>query len=79
MLYAVVFEQDSWRSKYTHAAVLIVEADSETAAKERALKYLDGAGIILSEEDRDWEYDVVVTPVKMNKDGVFPAYYYDYD
>ena len=79
MLYAVVFEQNSWRSHYTHAAVLIVEAEDETAAKERALKYLDDTGILLGKEELDWEYDIEVTPVKMNKDGVFPAYYYDYD
>ena len=79
MLYSVVFEQDSWRSHYTHAAILIVEADSESEAKTKALKYLDERGIILSEEELDWEYDVAVVPVKLNKDGVFPAYYYDYD
>lgn len=78
MLYGVVFEQNSWRSKYTHAAVLIVEADSESAAKEKALRYLDERGIILSEDELDWEYDVVVTPIKL-RDGVFPVYYYDYD
>lgn len=78
MLYAVTFEQDSWRSHYTHAAVLVVEADSESAAREKALRYLDGAGILLSEDELDWEFSIEVTPVKM-KDGVFPAYYYDYD
>ena len=79
MLYGVVFEQNSWRSKYTHAAILIVDADSESAAREKALKYLDERGIILSEEELEWEFDVEVTPVRLNKDGVFPAYYYDYD
>lgn len=78
MLYAVTFEQDSWRSHYTHAAVLIVDTENESAAKERALQYLDECGIILSEEELDWEFSIEVTPIKL-KDGICPIYYIDYD